>query len=71
MIAIQKSEPEQRQIYAHPVKVTALEYIREAVRDERYEELKDTLAIAREFGADEWEIWVALTKGLRAGQNGR
>jgi hypothetical protein len=44
----------------HPVKATALQYIHETVEAERYEELPELLAIAREFGATEWEIRIAL-----------
>ncbi len=46
----------------HPVKTTALQNIREMVETERYEELAEVLAIAREFGASEWEIRIALMR---------
>jgi hypothetical protein len=69
VIAIHKKLNGSRyQINAHPVKVTALEYIRETVKEERYEELSEIVGIAREFGADEREISIALTENFtRAG----
>ena len=44
----------------HPVKVTALAYLREALAEERYEEMKEFVEIAREFGADSHEVALAL-----------
>ena len=46
----------------HPVKVTALNYLHEALLKERYEEMKEMLEIAREFGAGEWELRESLTR---------
>ena len=46
----------------HPVKLTALDYLREALLKERYEEMKELVEIAKEFGADVWEIRKALTR---------
>ena len=40
----------------HPVKVTALYYLREALLNEAYEECPAAIEIAREFGAEEFEI---------------
>lgn len=40
----------------HPVKVTALFYLREALLNEMYEECPEAIEIAREFGAQEFEI---------------
>jgi hypothetical protein len=48
----------------HPVKVTALNYIREALEEERYEEVRDMIAIAREFGAGHWDIRIAMVPGF-------
>ena len=48
----------------HPVKSTALHYIKEMNETERYEDLSEALAIAREFGATEWEIRIALMKNV-------
>lgn len=40
----------------HPVKLTALLYLRDALRRERYEICPEYIAVAREFGAVEREI---------------
>lgn len=40
----------------HPVKLTALLYLREALLDEVYEECAQAIRIAKEFGAEEFEI---------------
>lgn len=39
-----------------PVKLTALLYLQEALREERYEDCAPMIAVAREFGASEAEI---------------
>ena len=48
----------------HPVKITALHYMREMIETERYEDLPELLVIAREFGATEWEIRIALMRNV-------
>lgn len=48
----------------HPLKATALLYLRDALSEERYEEMADITAIAREFGADEWDIRIALSRNV-------
>ena len=48
-----------------PVKLTALLYLREALRDERYEECADFIAIAEEFGALDSEIQNVLENPKR------
>lgn len=40
----------------HPVRVTALWYLKDALLKERYETCADILSVAREFGATENEI---------------
>ena len=40
----------------HPIKRTALIYLKEALLKERYEECKDMIDIAREFGAADKDI---------------
>ena len=40
----------------HPVKVTALHYLREALLNEVYEECPGAIEIAKEFGAQDFEI---------------
>lgn len=44
------------QIYKHPVKLTALLYLKEALFKEQYELCSDLISIAREFGAASFEI---------------
>lgn len=40
----------------HPVKLTALTYLREALLEERFEECALAIRIAKEFGAQDFEI---------------
>ena len=40
----------------NPVKLTALLYLRAALRAERYEECSEYIQVAKEFGAHEREI---------------
>ena len=40
----------------HPVKLTALLYLKEALTDERYEECPFIIRVAQEFGAQDFEI---------------
>lgn len=49
-------EVETRRIAKHPVKLTALLYLRDALREERYEECAELIEIAHEFGAKPFEI---------------
>ena len=44
----------------HPVKVSALLALKEALGQERYEECREIIAIAKEFGAEEREIYYLL-----------
>ena len=48
-----------------PVKLTALLYLREALRAQRYEECPLFAAIAKEFGAQEREIEELLEDARR------
>ena len=45
-----------RKNYWHPVGLTALMYLKEALHHECYEDCHSAVEIAREFGAQEWEI---------------
>jgi hypothetical protein len=58
----------------HPIKVTALIYIREALGARRYELLPGMIQIAREFGALNEEVWALvkahLAGGLRVAESG-
>ena len=40
----------------HPIKLTALLYLKEALTQQRYENCADLIAVAKEFGAGEFEI---------------
>ncbi len=40
----------------HPVKTTAISYLKEVLAQEKYEDCQDIIAIAREFGAPDTEI---------------
>ena len=42
--------------YWHPIGLTALVYLKEALRNERYEDCQVAVETALEFGAQEWEI---------------
>ncbi len=48
----QKRQP----LVKHPVKLTALLYLKEAIEIERYEQCQDLITIAKEFGAIDREI---------------
>ena len=41
---------------SHPLRLTALLYLKDALRNERYELCGEIIATAREFGASENEI---------------
>lgn len=45
-----------RRTSRHPVKVTALTYLKEALLNEAYEDCEQAIKIAKEFGAEEFEI---------------
>ena len=40
----------------HPVKLTALLYLKDALRQEKYEICSDIIAVAKEFGATSVEV---------------
>ena len=45
-----------RKTSQHPVKLTALTYLKEALLDEVYEECAFAIQVAKEFGAQDFEI---------------
>lgn len=45
-----------RKTSQHPVKLTALTYLKEALLNETYEECAFAIQIAKEFGAQNFEI---------------
>lgn len=47
-------------IKKHPVKLTALLYLKQALLEEQYEICSDLIAIAKEFGARDAEIYSLL-----------
>ena len=47
-------------IKKHPVKFTALLYLREALLAERYENCAEIIAVAKEFGAEPFEVQYLL-----------
>ena len=50
----------------HPLKTTALWYLKEVLVRERYEECADIVATAKEFGATELEISLLLEDPRRS-----
>lgn len=48
--------PGRRPVAQHPVKLTALLYLKEALLRERYEECPGFIAVAKEFGAVDFEV---------------
>ena len=51
-----KGEHGRAPVSRHPVKLTALLYLKEALIKERYEVCAELVATAREFGAADFEI---------------
>jgi hypothetical protein len=47
-------------LFKHPVKLTALLYLKDALQKERYEDCAELIRTAREFGAVEEEIEALL-----------
>ena len=44
------------QVFKHPVKLTALLYLKEALAREKYENCSEIISIAKEFGALPFEV---------------
>ena len=40
----------------HPIKLTALLYLKEALRKEQYEKCPEIITVAQEFGASPYEV---------------
>ena len=49
-----------RAVRRDPVKLTALLYLKDALLGERYEECAEFIAVAREFGAQPFEVQYLL-----------
>ena len=45
-----------RRTSRHPIKMTALLYLKEALMNEAYEDCPLAIKVAKEFGAEEFEI---------------
>lgn len=52
-------------VQRHPVKLTALLYLREALRAQRYEQCAQFIAVAKEFGAKDREVEELLEDNRR------
>lgn len=50
----------------HPVGFTALVYLKEALLRERYENCAEVIAIAKEFGAENYQIQALLEDPRRS-----
>ncbi len=53
-------------VVKHPVKLTALLYLKEALRKEQYEICSDVIAVAKEFGATASEVQSLLEDPRRS-----
>ena len=47
-------------IKRHPIRLSALMALKHALVEEKYEECREIIAIAKEFGASDWEIYYLL-----------
>ena len=54
------------EIYRHPVKLTALLYLKEALLKEQYENCLGIIQVAKEFGANSFEIQDLLEDARRS-----
>lgn len=49
----------------HPLRLSALFALKQALAQENYEECREIIAIAKEFGASDWEIYYLLEDNRR------
>lgn len=58
MLKVMSRTPDDRRtaVKKHPIKLTALLYLRDAIKRERYEECAEIISVAQEFGARPFEI---------------
>ncbi len=54
-----------RRIQKNPVKLTALLYLKEALLNEQYENCREFIEIAKEFGAQDFEVQYLLEDARR------
>ena len=50
------NQPKRRLVMKHPVKLTALLYLKEAIAKQKYETCAEIIAVAKEFGAADFEV---------------
>ncbi|MBP9853959.1 MAG: hypothetical protein KBD53_03725 [Candidatus Omnitrophica bacterium] len=55
-----RPQPQTEGLDLSPLKITALIYVIEALVDEKYEEMRELIHFAREFGATDQEVNIAL-----------
>ena len=60
MANLAETQFQQRKFTQHPVRLSALWALREALLQEKYEECREIIAIAKEFGASGSEIYYLL-----------
>ena len=51
-----KGDEQRKPLVKHPVKLTALLYLKEAIKREQYELCEELIAVAKEFGAASYEV---------------
>ncbi len=55
-----RPQPQKDSLDLSPLKITTLIYVIEALVDEKYEEMRELIHFAREFGATDQEVNIAL-----------
>ena len=53
---INVSQPKRKVVMKHPIKLTALLYLKEALLKQRYELCPEIIAVAKEYGAADFEV---------------
>jgi len=53
---INVSQPKRIAVMKHPIKLTALLYLKEALLKQRYELCPEIIAVAKEYGAVDFEV---------------
>lgn len=61
MLKVKTIEAPVKVRFHHPVLLTAMVYLRDALVAERYEECAGLIEIAKEFGANTWDLHSILT----------
>jgi len=63
-----QNQEQWNEVRRHPIALTALIELCEALVYERYEEVRDMIEIAKDFGASDWEIRELLYAGSNEGR---